>query len=256
MADGTTVRAPRSSGMSWVPAFRGAYDSELVNLLANQLQPRTVVIDVGAAFGFWAVALGARARAVGAHVIAVEPIGTNAEILRWNVRRNGLQEHITVVETALDVNSGRLAMSVEADCGNAAVASGRGQLHQWIVKDVIARRLDDVLEGVNPAGWRVSGMKLDVEGWEVRVLLGAGQTVVRNRPMILGEFSPWWLRYHGFEECAPFRWASEHTYEVLGCRLRRRHVLTDNSIVNLTRLTRQEERPSGAALWLRPSQPR
>jgi hypothetical protein len=40
-------------------------------------------------------------------------------------------------------------------------------------------------------------MKIDVEGYEVRVLRGAWGLIARDRPVIYGEFNAWWLEARG-----------------------------------------------------------
>ncbi len=251
MGDGTIMVVPRSSWQSWYPAFTGTYDAELVDLMASKLRPGTVVIDVGACFGFWSVALGVRARAAGANVIAVEPVPANLEVLRRNVARNGLQDTVTIVEMALDRQPGRLAMTVEpGGRGNAAIGYARREM--GALGDVLARRLDDVVEEVVPGGWQVIGMKLDVEGWEVRVLEGGVRTVARYRPIILGEFSTWWQERHGLPVDAPLLWAERHEYRVFRCRQVRRHAWTDRCRVSIDRLIDAREFRSAHALLLVP----
>lgn len=171
-------------------------------------------------------------------------------MLRENLLRNGIVEFVVVVEAALDRAPGVVAMTVESGgLGNAAV-----EVRPLSTRpvSVVTRTLDQVLQDALAPGWRVSGLKLDVEGWEVRVLEGAERTVGLYRPLVLGEFSAWWQERHGLRHDAVFRWAERHRYEILGCRFVRRGWWTDRGTVCLERLHGPSTPGRYEALLLRP----
>ena len=104
---------------------------------------------------------------------------------------------MTVHKTALGDTAGRVLMDAaeggEAG-GNAAV--GVGDLSSGI--SVPITTLDSL-----PWPARVSAIKIDVEGYELRVLRGGAELIARDRPVIYGEFSKVWLDLRG-DDLAPF----------------------------------------------------
>jgi FkbM family methyltransferase len=151
-------------------AFRERYEPELV-ILDRLVGPGQVAVDVGASYGIYTCIL---ARLVGpaGRVYAFEPAAEAAAVLRRNVERNGLG-WVEVHQLACGHASGSGVLHHEPDPSrNWLAASGEGE-------EVAVVRLDDVVE-------RADFIKIDVEGAEELVLLGAAR-VVESRPRILFE---------------------------------------------------------------------
>ncbi len=75
-----------------------------------------VVIDIGANQGFFTVYAASR----GARVFAIEPVAENAELLRENVRRNGLEDRVTLFEAAVTGTDTEVSLFVGSNVhGNA-----------------------------------------------------------------------------------------------------------------------------------------
>lgn len=200
MADGSSMLLPMTSSQSWRALFTGSYDREIARALGQFIRPGTVVLDIGASLGLYTVALGRIAQRVGATVLAIEPMPRNAELVRTNAARNGLQSVIDVRCCALGAQDGRLEMHSEGGgVGNAAATAGvdtaemrrhdRAGSHLH-VETVPMLRLDDLLAG--DAG-PVSLVKMDVEGFEFEVLAGGDAVIERDRPVLYTEMNPDWL---------------------------------------------------------------
>lgn len=120
-------------------------------------------IDVGAHVGLWSRWLVDRFFCVE----AFEPVAEHAELFRMNVRKANLHQ------VALGALAGRVGMkSFPEDTGRAHVY-GRG--------DVEMRTLDSY--GFTD----VDLIKIDVEGYELAVVRGAEQTLIRNKPIVIIE---------------------------------------------------------------------
>lgn len=219
LANGLRLDLPAGSSQSWSVALTGRYDSNEVCLLGGYLGPGTTVLDIGASLGLYTVQLAEMACHLGGRVIAVEPVPANADVIRRNLKKNGLHHVATVRELALGAGPGTLNMEVEqGGTGNAAVTDGidpdemarhraQGSLGTRVSVPVVT--LDSLdLEGI------VGVVKIDVEGLEMDVLAGAEQFIARHRPVILAEFNPEWMRSRGFTGEEPFRWAEDHGYRV------------------------------------------
>ena len=82
MEKGHRMIVPRAAAQSWVPAFTARYDDEKVDLVRRVIRHRSLVLDVGACFGFWTLPLAREAARHNGHVVAFEPVRSNLEILR------------------------------------------------------------------------------------------------------------------------------------------------------------------------------
>jgi FkbM family methyltransferase len=139
------------------------------------LRPGDLFVDVGANIGIYTLLLASH----GADVIAVEPADDARRLLEVNLGLNGLHAHI--VPTAL----GRAA-------GNAKLTAGLGSSNYIVTKpdgvpqgdeaaiEVPISTLDEVLGDRTAAG-----LKVDVEGFELDVLLGGSRALAEHRVGVL-----------------------------------------------------------------------
>ena len=146
------------------------YEEVLLRLVTALTAPGDHIVDVGAHMGnhsvYWALA--------GRRVTAFEPNPSVAEILERNVQRNGLSRSVTIRRLALGARgeSGRLAVGETDNLGTVAVEPDDGG-------PVEIARLDDLALGT------FSTLKIDVEGHEADVLVGATAALKRYRPYVV-----------------------------------------------------------------------
>jgi len=152
-------------------------DEHLIRARHWKIRPGDVVLDVGAAFGSYALpaaALGA------AKVIAWSP-DWNGDVLEASIAANpGWDRIIERRKVALWSRPGWLVIPRDASAPafyDRGCAVPDGAVPATTLDADVA---DDGLE-------RVDWMKLDVEGAEVEVLRGAAATIARFRPRILVE---------------------------------------------------------------------
>lgn len=138
-----------------------------MSFLLHFLRPEDLFIDVGANRGSYTVLAGA---AIGASVVAVEPVPETFASLKHNVELNGMVGRVECLNIGLGDQDGVLRFTADAsDCVNHVVAEGE-QTGKTV--EVSVRRLDDVVRGRSPVL-----MKMDVEGYEWFVLQGALETL-------------------------------------------------------------------------------
>lgn len=190
-------------------------------LLAPYLKAGSVFLDVGANIGSYSLFAASR----GARVLAVEANPETAAKLGFNLRANGLEQEIRVSEVAVGASEGSLQLwSEPSNCGFATLVPEltTGEwAGNWTAKNVPVRPLADV---VHDAGLsRVDVLKVDVEGFEDRVVLPYLRTAARDM----------WPRVVMLEtNCRP-HWAEDCTKVLEDLGYRPAGATEDNTVFEL-----------------------
>lgn len=143
--------------------YLNIFDVELRRLVLPLLRPGDLVVDVGANFGFWALAAANQ----GCSVVAIEPIPRTRKLLVANATRNGLQDQLEVVSDAMSDAVGELTMMIPA--GETGHASAHPEPATDLEEFTVAATTLDNLIGDR----HIRLLKIDVEGHEAHVLSGA-----------------------------------------------------------------------------------
>ncbi|WP_295924901.1 FkbM family methyltransferase [uncultured Xanthomonas sp.] len=158
----------------------GEWAENELELLRRFVSSGSVVADVGSFIGTHAIAF---ARAVGSvgHVHAFEPRRDAFSILQRNIEQNGLASQITAHNVGVSDYPGTISLDDTIDGtqnkgGLSLIDAGQGYDVRIITLDSLALSRLDLL-------------KVDVEGMEAKVLIGATKTLQRCRPVIFAEFN-------------------------------------------------------------------
>ncbi len=168
-----------SSSERWLIAA-GDFQPAATGAMLRHLSAGDSAIDVGANLGFYslvfAAAVGPRGR-----VLAFEPNPTLAADLEAAARENNFSHLEVRREAASDVEGDVTLHLHPQDLGKSSIVHGAtGSV------DIAARAV--TLDGCVPAGSpRVSLIKIDAEGADARVVLGARKLIARDRPAVLFE---------------------------------------------------------------------
>lgn len=153
---------------------------QAMNTLINKAD---VVIDVGANTGFYAILAAHR----GKKTIAVEPDRGNLIILNQNIRQNTVTHLVEVFEGILSEKPG---LSILYGDGDMASTNANWQgVSKYFRTRVIATTLDQLIG----EKWKNKNLlvKIDVEGAELQVLLGAKSILNRTpKPVFVLETMP------------------------------------------------------------------
>ena len=151
------------------------YDLPTQLLIQQVLRRGDTFVDVGANEGMMTL-LAAQIVGSEGQVIAFEPNPVPREILLENLRRNRI-DHVLVHAAGLSDSAGTLLLTVPL------TNSGEGSFTKLEVPaTTVACPVhvgDDLLRGLHP-----QLLKIDVEGFETRVLKGLADTIVHARPLI------------------------------------------------------------------------
>jgi FkbM family methyltransferase len=171
--------------------YLGVYEREETNRVLSYLRPGMTFLDVGANIGYYTLMAASRV-GPGGRVIAVEPSPYAVERLEKAVRENGLAQ-VKVVRGGLGSCASELKLFVPAPGNHTPTMLGEDGAPAHVVS---VKTLDSCL-----ADWGVETidlMKMDVEGFEPRVLEGAASALAAGRiRAILCEFNDYWLRRAG-----------------------------------------------------------
>lgn len=151
----------------------------------------TRVIDVGGHVGLWSKSLVEFFD----HVEAFEPVKEHRECFEKNVSGANIHPY------ALSDKEQRLCMKMEHGSSGDSYVQGDG--------DTEARTLDSF--GFDDVGF----IKIDCEGYELFVVKGAKETLLKNKPVMIVEQKPGKAEKYGLEDTAAVKYL-----ETLGAKLR------------------------------------
>jgi len=144
------------------------------DFIVDNLKPGDVFVDVGANIGYYTI-LASKLVGAGGKVFAVEPVPQTVEVLKFNIKLNGLR-NVTVIDKAAWNSCCKLKMKIAF--GEFGCASF---FRNGVEVDVDTIPLDDVLVNVP----KIKLIKIDVEGAEYEVLQGLKQTLTRTEYVVL-----------------------------------------------------------------------
>jgi FkbM family methyltransferase len=159
--------------------YQGQWEQELTILLSRELRAGDVFYDIGANVGYFSC-LAAYCGVT--EIVAFEPDPLVCAILRGNLALNGFDSPVLVCQRALSDTAG----SVLFQRGSDSAFSGFGDWQMRHVAEVVevdATTLDAfVLSGGGPVP---TVLKIDVEGWEERVLAGSNGLLAAYPPRLI-----------------------------------------------------------------------
>jgi FkbM family methyltransferase len=151
-------------------------EGDVNRLILKSLSEGDVFIDVGANIGYYSI-LAARIVGKQGQVIALEPVPNTVKVLDLNIKLNNLK-NIKIIPKAAWSNSAPLKIYVPGGCYGWASPIIRPDCKSLTVDAV---PLDDVSEKI-PA---IKLLKIDVEGSECRVIVGARGTLKKTENVVM-----------------------------------------------------------------------
>jgi len=182
------VSGPLRGGLLAMPTLQrpsfalGTFESHVVAAMRAHVRPGGVAYDVGANIGYHTLVLGKLVGSRGT-VFAFEPAPRELGVLRHNLRINR-QQQVRVIPSALADEPGSLQFAT-FDYSGIGHLAGETEPADATILTVPVSTLDDFIYGDgNPPP---DFIKIDVEGAEARVLLGATRLLSSVRPAIVCE---------------------------------------------------------------------
>lgn len=150
---------------------RGDYEIRDYNFAMQHVKQRRVAIDVGAHCGYWSKRFCDHFDTV----VAFEPVTEHHECLVANTNH---ANNITIHNVCVGANTDPVYMQVAThNSGMSKVSNTPTDAHTACVT------LDNALSELE----HCDIIKIDVEGWEAQVLLGARKVIAKHKPIIFLE---------------------------------------------------------------------
>jgi FkbM family methyltransferase len=163
IADGRLLVA-RGMAAATGNLYVGLHEFADMAFVLHALRPTDVFFDVGANIGSYTVLAS---KVVGAHSVAIEPIGKTVAHLRDNLALNAIEDRVRLEACAVGETAGSVYMTPNEDSINRVVDDDDTGSRE--VVEVPCRTLDEII-GSGP-GPQI--MKMDIEGFELPALRGA-----------------------------------------------------------------------------------
>ena len=185
--------------------YSGSFEPEAEATIAAVPTPGMTAVDIGANFGYHTFRIG---KAVGRHgkVVAIEPTAWVYDKLQRNIALNDLA-NIHPLKVALgDCDQGPTELRIE-------FSFRLDGTDQSMNETVPLYTLDTVMKahGVE----RVDFVKMDVDGFEGKVIRGAHETLTKYRPILFFEITPSAMRANGDDPADLIRTLTSLAYNLL-----------------------------------------
>jgi FkbM family methyltransferase len=161
----------------------GTYEPGITAIFNRYLKPDMSVVDIGANIGYFTMLMASLVEPSGL-VVAVEPNPENIKLLEASRRVNGFDQ-VLVIQAAGGRQTGLLTLNVSHSNGMTGELPGN-------LNAVFASRPVPcfALDALLPKDRHFNLVKIDTEGAELNALIGLSETIDRDHPVIVSEFSP------------------------------------------------------------------
>lgn len=168
--------------------YAGDFENKERHFVRNFLMPGDFFVDVGANIGLFALIAARRVGAQGA-VFAFEPSRKTFSRLCENVTLNRFT-NILCLPLALSDEPGELSLTASTDGFDAWNSLAHPTAGAAFVSEMVRCETWDTFAENNCLIGKVTMMKIDVEGWESRLLAGGSRTLSRpDAPILQVEFT-------------------------------------------------------------------
>ena len=165
---------------------REGFEIPMTRMFSTLIRPDFHILDVGANIGCTSLLFSD----LGDRVVAFEPLPRTFELLQKNIS-SAKKDNIKTLPLALG-DEDREAQMYFLDANRSmAFVLDRTSRDDRPAAVIQIKRLDDLFPEIGFE--RLDFIKIDVEGYELRVLEGARNTIERYRPIVQMEFNSWTL---------------------------------------------------------------
>jgi FkbM family methyltransferase len=174
--------------------YESNYEKASFAFVKSKVKPGDVVLDIGGHIGLYAVVFGKLVQPTG-KVYSFEPTPDTNKILQKSVVLNKLQKVISVQGEAISKERGETVFYISennADNSNSLVNYKAPNSKSGIKVPLIS--IDEFSAGLKK---KINFIKIDVEGVELDAVIGARETMLRDRPVCILALHPHQVKSKG-----------------------------------------------------------
>ena len=164
------------------------------------VHPGMTCLDIGANIGYYTVLLGHLVGA-GGRVLAFEAMGEPAQLAAAHVRLNSMEDRCVVRQAAVGATPRADSLFFNYSWPPDPTASAAELIEVCTIDELVG--FETWL-----AGRQIDFIKIDVDGYEMRVLRGAESVLQAHRPLILLEVCDYTLRHTDARDRTPYAYGS------------------------------------------------
>ena len=178
----------------------GIREPQATRYLQSILKPEWTVVDIGANIGYYAL----QEARVAKTVFAIEPGQDNFDHLQENIDLNGYK-NVIPFQLAIGDHKGEVGFKVAKACNwNRIALDGETPDDQ-----VPMATLDDFMGGLS-----IDFVRMDVEGYEIKILEGMTQILKKQRPRMFIEVHRDLLKQFGSNQTEFMGLLAEYDYRI------------------------------------------
>jgi len=180
--------APRDAIQNIQLTTLSFFEQEILNDLDKYLSTDSVLLDLGANIGNHTVYWGRITNVK--RIFAFEPITATYRILTKNIEINNLGEKVKIYNTGLGDKKSKGSINGLYNINVNTIADSIGSLSisESNEGDLEINRLDDFIEIIEEK--KIDFVKIDVEGFEKKLILGAVDFFNKHKPLVFIESFP------------------------------------------------------------------
>jgi FkbM family methyltransferase len=178
---------PKKGTLTRAVIRRGYWERMETSAFIQHLQPGDLIIDAGANFGHYAL-IASKFVGKSGKIIAFEPSTNTFKLLQSNIAMLAHQ-NVIAVKAGLSDDNGEINLNIDTSNpgGHSFTRENVRETGGFEMTPVYS--LDQYLSD-NRIAPPVRLIKIDVQGFEVKVIRGAMQTLKRDHPVVFCEVTP------------------------------------------------------------------
>ena len=166
----------------------GVHSLYILNEVFNNIKSNSIFVDVGANIGSISIPIANLMSQKGVMVVSCEASKVIYERLKRNIKLN-LIDNVSVIKSAIySHNNGITFYEQKLTNKNMGLSSARKNfdIGEFVEQKIESITLDSLYESLQ-SDKKISVIKIDVQGAEIDVLLGASQIMKSHRPVFIFE---------------------------------------------------------------------